>query len=376
MRTIRNVLFVGTFSVLALGLTGCESMQTARDKISSIDFPYFGASDETGATQKSALLASAADCPQAAIVDDLKNLTQFETPSAPTPGTKISSITLSNMESKCSLNEKTVAVDMTLTFDGQIGPKAASWKTESHSFAYPYFIAVTTPTGEILSKEVFAATIRYDADEVAITQKENIRQVIPLRENMSAAGYEILVGFQLTDDELNYSRMMASQPPVTEAAPVVEEKPKPKKKVAKKAPKKEEAAVEADKVEPVTTAPTAEPAATTPEATAPVAGPVAPSVAATPEAPAAPAAATPAAETTAAPAAAPAPEAAPATTPATTPATAPTTAPAATDGSAAATPAIIDPATATTTPAAIANPYAPPPTQVIHIKPDGTVEKQ
>ena len=379
MRTIRNVLFVGTFSVLALGLTGCESMQTARDKISSIDFPYFGASDKSEATQKTAMLASPADCPQAAIVDDLKNLTQFETPSAPTPGTKISSITLSSMESKCSLNEKTVAVDMTLTFDGQIGPKAASWKTESHSFAYPYFIAVTTPTGEILSKEVFAATIRYDRDETAITQKENIRQVIPLRENMSAAGYEILVGFQLTDDELNYSRMIANQPPVTEAVPVAEEKPKPKKKVAKKTPKKEEPAVEAAKVEPVTAAPTAEPAATatttatSPEATAPVAAPVAPPVTATSEAPAAPATATPAAETTAAPAAAPTPEAAPATTPTTVP----TTAPAATEGSTAVTPAVIDPAAATTTaPAAIANPYAPPPTQVIRVKPDGTVEKQ
>lgn len=352
MRTIRNVLFVGTFSVLGLGLTGCESMQTARDKISSIDFPYFGDSDESEATQKSTMLANAADCPQVAIVDDLKNLTQFETPSAPTPGTKISSITLSNIESTCSLNEKTVGVDLTLTFNGLLGPKATSWKTESRSFAYPYFIAVTTPTGEILSKEVFAATIRYDGDEIAITQKENIRQVIPLRENMSAAGYEILIGFQLTDDELNYSRMMANQPPVTEAAPVVEEKPKPKKKVAKKAPKKEETA----KVEPVTTAPAAEPAAvpataTIPEATAPVSGPVAP----------------PAAETTATPVATPAPEA--------TPAAAPTTAPVTADG-AAATPAAVDPAATTVVPAAIADPYATPPTQVINIKPDGTVEQQ
>jgi hypothetical protein len=362
MRTIRNVLFVGTFSVLALSLTGCESMQTARDKISSIDFPYFGDSDKAETTQKSAMLASAADCPQVAIVDDLKNLTQFETPSAPTPGTKISSITLSNMESTCSLNEKTVGVDLTLTFDGLLGPKATNWKTESRSFAYPYFIAVTTPTGDILSKEVFAATIRYDGDEVAISQKEKIRQVIPLRENMSAAGYEILIGFQLTDDELNYSRMMANQPPVTEAAPVVEEKPKPKKKVAKKAPKKEEPAVEAAKVEPVTTAPAAEPApatatATTPEATAPVSGPVAP----------------PAAETTATPVAAPAPEATPATAP---PTTAPVTTPATPDGSAAATPAALDPAAATVAPAAIADPYAPPPTQVIHVKPDGTVDQQ
>lgn len=209
MRTIRKALYVGTFSIMALGMTGCESMQTARDKVASIDFPYFGASEEKeiAADADGIVMANSEGCPQIAVVDDLKNLTQFETPSAPSPGTKISSIAMTGMETSCALTDKTVAVNIGLRFDGQLGPQAADWSTESRSFAYPYFVAVTTPAGEILSKEVFAATIRYENGEMAVTQQESMRQVIPLHEDATAAGYEILIGFQLTEDELKYARL-------------------------------------------------------------------------------------------------------------------------------------------------------------------------
>ena len=92
MRTIRKALYVGTFSIMALGMTGCESMQTARNKVASIDFPYFGAPEEKeiAADADGIVMANSEGCPQIAVVDDLKNLTQFEIPSAPTPGTKIS----------------------------------------------------------------------------------------------------------------------------------------------------------------------------------------------------------------------------------------------------------------------------------------------
>jgi len=220
MRTIRKALYVGTFSIMALGMTGCESMQTARNKVASIDFPYFGAPEEKeiAADADGIAMANSEGCPQIAVVDDLKNLTQFETPSAPTPGTKISSIAMTGMETSCALTDKTVAVNIGLRFDGHLGPQAADWSTESRSFAYPYFVAVTTPAGEILSKEVFAATIRYENGEMAVTQQEKMRQVIPLPEKATAAGYEILIGFQLTEDELKYARLTGTPAAAIEPA--------------------------------------------------------------------------------------------------------------------------------------------------------------
>ena len=375
MRVIRNVVYFGTLSAVALSLSACETMKKAGDAITSVDVPFYGEDAENEEVAASArTLASTADCPQVAIVEDLKNLTQFETPAQPSPGTKISSVSLANLESVCSLSDKTVAIDMSLTFDGQLGPKVSEWKTQSRSFAYPYFIAVTTPTGEILSKEVFAATLRYEAGETAIAQQEKIRQVIPLRPDTPPSSYEVLVGFQLTDDELNYARMMATNPlAYQDAAPVAEEKPKPKKKMAAKS---QESNVKEDKVEEVKAeavhegpTPTA-----TPEPAPAIAEPVAQPVPTTTDG-----------NMNASPTSSEVVQESP--QPVSQTITPAQTIPAATDPAAqdpaanpAATPEPVTPATDATgavAPAApAANPYAPPQTQVIRIKPDGTVEKQ
>lgn len=218
---IRKIICVTTFSILALGLTGCETMTNVKNRIASIDLPSFSSDDKIKTAEGGLVMASAEGCPQVAVVEDLKHLSQFETPANPSPETNISSISMTGMESSCHMTEKTVAVDIGLRFDAELGPKATHWNAESRSFAYPYFVAVTTPSGEILSKEVFAATIRFDANETAITQEESMRQIIPLRDDMDTSGYEIMIGFQLTDDELNYNRAHTSQNlplPATEAS--------------------------------------------------------------------------------------------------------------------------------------------------------------
>lgn len=369
---IRNALYISAFSVMALGLTGCESMKQMRDSISAIDFPYFGApkteeTDVATAQKMSAddtgiLATNTEGCPQVAVVEDLKNLTQFETPAKPTPGSKISSITLSGIKSSCAVTEKTVAVDIGLRFDGQLGPQADEWKSQSRSFAYPYFIAVTTQSGEIISKEVFAATISYDKAEKALTQEESIRQVIPLRDGKAASSYEILVGFQLTEDELNYSRMMESKPA---------EKAQPKKKAtkpkAKKATEKPvevtppettatETPVEAPVTEvtptPISSVPTTENAVIETPVEQPIPTTTDGSVSAAPTS-------TEMKEESSAPVTAPTPAD---TVPAPT-MTVPTA------------PAVNGNVQGTATPTPAVNPYAPPATQVISIKPDGSVVK-
>ncbi|QQG37151.1 MAG: hypothetical protein HYS17_05155 [Micavibrio aeruginosavorus] len=255
---IRKLLCVSAFSVLALGLTGCETMTDVKNRLAAIDFPSFSSDDEIQPAE-GAVMASAEGCPQVAVVEDLKHLSQFETPANPTPETNISSISMTGMESSCSKTEKTVAVDIGLRFDAALGPKATNWKTESHSFAYPYFVAVTTPSGEILSKEVFAATIRYDANETALTQEESMRQVIPLREGQDVSGYEILIGFQLTDDELNYNRSRTAQ--TSAMQPVAPEAMPPQMENAQSTEKTAPAPEPVANAEPAPTAPEKEAAA-------------------------------------------------------------------------------------------------------------------
>ncbi len=358
MRVIRNIVYLGTVSVAALSLTACETMKKAGDTITAIDVPFYG--DDKVEAQEGLVMAKTDGCPQVAVVEDLKSLTQFEIPSAPTPGEKISSVAMTGLDTKCAVTDKTVAVDISLRFDGYLGPQAAEWQAQSRSFAYPYFIAVTTPTGEILSKEVFAATIRYDAGETAITQQEKTRQVIPLREDAKPGQYEILIGFQLTEDELNYARMMASQPaPETAAYNMAPE--------AKATPVYPE--VKAVPATPVVATPiAAAPAAVPATVPAPVATPVA---AQTPVTPPAPVPTTTDGSMSAAPTSGEVIQESP--KPVSETVTPAQTAPNPAD-SAAQEPAAEGTAPAAT-PAAV-NPYAPPPTQIIRIKPDGSVEKK
>lgn len=223
----RKFQYTALVSVALLSLTGCETMTDVKNRLASIDLPSFS-SDPEIASAEGAVMASAEGCPQVAVVEDLKTLSQFETPATPSPDTNISSLSITGMTANCSKTKNTVAVDIGLRFDGKLGPKAITWNQDSHSFAYPYFVAVTTPSGEILSKEVFAATVRYEDGEQSLTQEETMKQVIPLRDDADAAGYEILIGFQLTDDELNYNREMASQAlsaPVSLEAPASEPEP-------------------------------------------------------------------------------------------------------------------------------------------------------
>lgn len=338
MRVIRNILLLGTVSVAALSLTACETMKKTGDAITAIDVPFYG--DDDVKAQEGLVMAKTDGCPQVAVVEDLKTLTQFEVPAAPTPGEKISSVAMTGLDTKCIATENTIGVDISVRFDAQLGPQAADWQSQSRSFAYPYFIAVTTPSGEILSKEVFAATIRFDAGETAITQQEKTRQVIPLRADARPDQYEVLIGFQLTADELNYARMMASHPapettPVT-AAPAYDMAPEAK--ATPVYPEVKAAPAPAVVATPVEVTP----AKVTPAVTKPVE--------------ATPVTTTPTPVTTPAPAAVSDTQkpAAESVNPA-EPAPAPTTENA--------VPAMVDP-------------YAPPPTQIIRIKPDGSVEKK
>lgn len=370
MRVLRNLVFLSAVSAAALSLSACETMKKTGDAITSIDVPFYG-DDDTDA-QAAPMLAQGNDCPQVAVVEELKSLTQFEVPAAPTPGEKISTVAMTGLDTKCTVTENTVAVDIAVRFDGALGPRAIDWNAPSRSFAYPYFIAVTTPTGEILSKEVFAATIRYDQGETAITQQEKTRQVIPLREDSKPGQYEILIGFQLTEDELNYARMMASAPapapetsitPETSMTPAAAVDMAPTAKATPVYPEVKAAPAPAVVATPVApaplptvSAPTPEPVPTTTEGSMKAAPTSKEVVEETPK---------PVAETVTPAAQPPAATAESTTEPATTE---PVTTEPATDE-----PAATEPATAAP---AIVDPYAPPPMQIIRIKPDGSVEKK
>lgn len=178
--------------------------------------PQAAAKPQPAAPKLAAGTATAPACPDVRIVSDLNQVHQFAEGAQMESGNLASSIRMQDVEAKCTAGTRTVTVDMTLAFAGQIGPKGRAHASDKPSFAYPYFVAITNDHGSIVAKEVFATTLTYGTADDKGTKIEQVRQIIPAISS-DMRNYKVLIGFQLSDRELAYNRAL---PPDTDAAAI------------------------------------------------------------------------------------------------------------------------------------------------------------
>lgn len=141
-------------------------------------------------------------CPNVSVLAGAESVTQFR----PGGGTGPSNVTarglIGDFVGECTYSENSVVVDLDLPIIGATGPAGGT------TAAYEYFVAVLGPTNRLLGKEIFLTTIDFgDTGNGAVL--EELEQVIPLP-NGAATGnrYSILVGFQLTPQQLQYNRAL------------------------------------------------------------------------------------------------------------------------------------------------------------------------
>lgn len=145
-------------------------------------------------------------CPQVELVDDLSSISDFTHPAKMTPEFLVSRVDLGSAESTCKLSNSSAVVDLKLIFNGMLGPKGKIKSSDKPFFSYPYFIALTAPNGKIMAKEIFAAPLSFNANENEHVYFENLRQIIPIKNKTVANRYKILIGFQLSPEQLAYNR--------------------------------------------------------------------------------------------------------------------------------------------------------------------------
>lgn len=146
-------------------------------------------------------------CFDATIIDDLRTLRQFSTEKSAIPENMISEITMSSIEAHCQKNDHNIIIDLDITFEGKIGPQGFSMNEGETKFIYPYFLAVMSPNGAIISKEIFAVPLSYKAYELRTRHTENIRQIIPTGGQLYNDRTALNIGFQLTTEQLSYNRL-------------------------------------------------------------------------------------------------------------------------------------------------------------------------
>ena len=73
------------------------------------------------------------------------------------------------------------------------------------SIDVPYFVAVADSQGRIIAKQLFTTRLTFIAGIGTIVRPETVQEIIPLADGQNAVAYEILIGIQLTQDELDYN---------------------------------------------------------------------------------------------------------------------------------------------------------------------------
>lgn len=191
-------------AIAALSLAACETWRGIEEDFSNIQMPEFSSPASSGGTSEGSQFTSA--CPHVAVVEDLAVLNDFENISRPSPDNLVSRVTLTKMQSSCADKSRSVIVDLKLAFEGTLGPKGKMQAGDMPFFTYPYFVAVTAPNGEIMAKEVFAASVAYNRGETSHTHYETLRHIIPLDDTSRGNRYKVMVGFQLSQDQLAWNR--------------------------------------------------------------------------------------------------------------------------------------------------------------------------
>jgi len=96
-----------------------------------------------------------------------------------------------------------ISMDIEIDFAFGKGPKA-----EGVSRSYPVFVTVTRRDRAVLAKEVFNvnATFPPGSDIVRITEQVSGIVIPRANETVSGTNFEVIVGFQLTPEQLAYNR--------------------------------------------------------------------------------------------------------------------------------------------------------------------------
>ncbi len=194
-----------TLTLCVFTLSACQqTWEGLKEDIDSISAPSWAEFTPLIAKKEVSpeLLVDNGNCPTIKIVEELATANTFSDISNPQDYNLISRALVTQAENTCSYSGKTATIDLKLTFSGQIGSKAQN----QNSFSTPYFVAVTQPNGSILAKEVFSTTLTQQPGTIQTTQYETLRHIIPIANPNDGPKYKILIGFQLTQEQLQHNR--------------------------------------------------------------------------------------------------------------------------------------------------------------------------
>ena len=177
IRPFRIVRPIGAVALVALALAGCSS-----------DTP------------------KAPTCPSAAVLVPTSTLTTFKPDMHDDPTGELYTVGITNVKTDCVLDADNGTTDSTLALSFKAKRVAAP---NAASYRVPYFVAVVLD-GKVLAKRDIWAKFGFPSgDATTVFDDQVASTVINLENGRKPYEYEIVVGLQLTHDQLEYNKKMS-----------------------------------------------------------------------------------------------------------------------------------------------------------------------
>lgn len=158
-------------------------------------------------------------CPNTGILQDAGEITVFKQGEAKGIENVITSARLANYGGGCAWRDGQVDFALMIDFQAVQGAEGKSLKR----FDFPYFIAVLAPDEQVLQRQSFSTTVPFDnkrqgaaAVDASRTQavylggaglmREEHTLRLPVPDRASAPQYKVIIGFELTPDQLAFNR--------------------------------------------------------------------------------------------------------------------------------------------------------------------------
>lgn len=138
--------------------------------------------------------ASAFACPVAKVHPETARFVQMG--AGGQPAAKAYDATISGPQAKCSAENGGTKVHLTFKVDATLAPNV-----EAKPVKVPYFVAILSGD-KIVAKEVFPVSLPFGVGALSVSVNEIVDKIsLPLRPS-GKPDYELLVGFQLTPEQL------------------------------------------------------------------------------------------------------------------------------------------------------------------------------
>ncbi len=140
-------------------------------------------------------------CPDVSILAGSERLVLFR----PGPGRDLIDVVveadMSNLRASCDYDEGSVDVEASFEIVSTRGPEAGTGTA-----AIPFFAAVVGPDERVVAKKTFESRAEFPAGHRRVAVQEILGQRIPLSRREAGPDYRVLVGFQLTPEQLEHNR--------------------------------------------------------------------------------------------------------------------------------------------------------------------------